>query len=113
MVDMGIGGRRITGVIRAPVQREPRWPLSPRMAAQFEEWFGPESENADDLEITVGMREVMLETFEAMGPGTLTVEGWRVFAPVEEDGGSRAFSQVSWPESQLPPDSPGMQTPPS
>jgi hypothetical protein len=48
-----------------------------------------------------------------MGPGALTAEGWRVFAPVEEDGGSRAFSQVSWPESQLPPDSPGMQTPPS
>lgn len=94
-----------------PVQREPRWPLSPRMAAQFEEWFGPESENADDLEIAVGMREVMLETFEEMGPGALTVEGWRIFAPVEE--GSSTFPQVSWPEGQVPPDSTGTQTPSS
>jgi hypothetical protein len=65
-----------------PVEREPRWPLSPRMAAKFDEWFGPES--GQPAEITVGLREAMLETLEEMGPGALTAEGWRVFAPVEE-----------------------------
>jgi hypothetical protein len=83
------------------------------MAAQFEEWFGPESENADDVAITVGMREAMLETLEEMGPGALTAAGWRVFAPVEEDGGGSTFPQVSWPEGRVPPHSPGVQNPPN
>jgi hypothetical protein len=107
MVDRSDPSRFVVLWDEGPVQREPRWPLSPRMAAQFEEWFGPESEHADDLEMAVEMREVMLETFEEMGPGALTAEGWRVFAPLEEDGGSSTFPQASWPERRLPPDRPG------
>jgi hypothetical protein len=112
MVDRSDLSRFVVLWEEGPVQREPRWPLSRRMAAQFEEWFGPESENADDLEISVGMREVMLETFEEMGPGALTAEGWRVFAPVEEDGGS-TFPQVSWPEGRVPPGNTGAPDPQS
>jgi hypothetical protein len=94
-----------------PAQREPGWPLSPRMAAKFDEWFGPESGQADD-EITVGLREAMLETLEEMGFGALTAEGWRVFAPVEEDENAGAFPRVSWPEGHVPPDNTGTQGPP-
>jgi hypothetical protein len=96
-----------------PVQREPRWPLSPRMAAKFEEWFGPESEYVGDEEIAVGLREAMLETLEEMGPGALTAEGWRVFAPVEEGGGSSTFPQVPWPEGRVPPGNTGAPDPQS
>ena len=58
----------------------------------------------------MGLREA---TLEEMGPGALTAAGWRVFAPVEEDGGGSTFPQVSWPEGRVPPHSPGVQNPPN
>lgn len=61
----------------------------------------------------MGLREAMLETLEEMGPGALTAEGWRVFAPVEEDGGGSTSPQVSWPEGRVPPGNTGAPDPQS